>query len=122
MQIDGKIIEAGDFRPLEKSEKVQKAFGKRSASATGLRTKAQLLQKRRHESVAELQAAFGDLQNPKNGQVPLSRPQSVLLHHKRESADLSASQTASKMKPLAQRLFDKDRAESRIRLGMTNEA
>ena len=56
IQRDGKVIAAEDFTPL-----VSNAHLTRSASASGVRTKSQLMQKRRDDSVVELHAVYGDL-------------------------------------------------------------
>ena len=72
IQRDGKVIVAENFTPLAPA---------RAASAQGIRTKSELMQKRRQESVNLLQHAYGDLQKPKKNQnhiVP-ARPQSVQM-------------------------------------------
>ena len=68
LQREGKILVGEDFTPLA-PEPLQfepmvegSAFQKRSQSVSGCRTKRELMSKRRSAAVAELEAAYGDLQ------------------------------------------------------------
>lgn len=73
IQRDGKVLVGEDFTPLAPT---------RATSAQGIRTKSELMQKRRQESVNLLQQAYGDLQKPNKNhnqnRVP-ARPQSVQM-------------------------------------------
>ena len=78
IQRDGAVIVGEDFSGIKPKEC---HFHKRSSSTiddSRSRTKAQLLEKRRKESLSALQKSYGDLQRPKLMKTAaVSRPQSV---------------------------------------------
>ena len=88
MQRDGKFLIGEDFTSLAPA---------RATSALGIRTKSDLIQKRRQESISRLQSAYGDLQKPKNA-AQFARPQSV-------QGNSRPSTVMNHTKPLAERLL-----------------
>ena len=108
VQRDGKIIVGEDFTPLAPA---------RAASAQGVRTQAELKHIRKQESISMLQQAYGDLQYPKNrpnNAAAYARPQSVQAVARPSQNAISYNQT----RPLAERLLEKEKAESRIKQGL----